>query len=283
MTTVDGRVVADARMTAMRHLFTAMFDAVDSSGAWTEDKWVHLIAVFNEAGRLVFGWPNLVSSESDIFGALDDIAMQLEGTKNAIEQTTKEARTVMHDLHEALGPDYPGADAIPVRADDPAPPAPDPLAAETEPFEDSPTNSPVPRAADLPERASILESAPGAPVTPTVEDETLFDIIRREPAISMAAAERAAGMQPSRGIQRMKLLDSYGTLPADIKNWRETRSKTRGVPKGTSSQRVREEINRTTQTVRATPVDPDESFDERRTRLARERANAEMDARRVSA
>lgn len=274
-----------AKMTAIRAVFSAMFDAVETMGEFDESKWIDLIAAFNATGRLVFGWPHLESSESDIFGALDDIAMQLEGTKNAIEITSKDARIVLHELHEALGPLLEPDEPEPT-LDPPLLPEPDPAPlvdvkqtgiSESErqvievPSSVDEGASRVGRGADEP-----VASRPGPPYasdpqTPNEQDERLFAAVRGDPAISMAAAEREAGMAQSRGIQRLKLLDGYGTLPDDIKQWREDRSKTRGVPKGVSSLYMHQEARRPAPTSIPEALSG-ESFEERRQRLARERA-----------
>lgn len=140
------------------------------------------------------------------------------------------------------------------------PPRPD-----ASPVEDTPSR--VDRGAEEPvaESSRVIQ-----PQTPNLDDEMLFAVIRANPSISMAAAERAVGMAQSRGIQRMKLLDGYGTLPADIKEWREARGQMRGVPKGVHSQSVRTEVNprrpapETIQDALAV-----RSFDERRKESAR--------------
>jgi hypothetical protein len=139
-------------------------------------------------------------------------------------------------------------------------------------------SSPVKHSVQV-EDPKVDEDSPSTiePVQPSPEDEALFAVIRADPTISVADAERAVGLAQSRATQRIKLLDRYGTLPADIKEWREARSKARGVAKGTKLGPGR------THPWRSSPADPlgqtvpraateiPETFEERRQRVAGER------------
>lgn len=240
---------------AIRAVFQTMFDALDASGPMTEDKWIDFIAVLNATGRMLFGYPHLESREEDIFGALDEIADRLDDTRNAIVKVTNEAREVLDGFTaewSLADPEQPAKEAKPVTH---APVDSQPAEEATEPRHSV--------------RVEANDSEPGGPQTPNEQDEALFAVIRADPTISMAAAERSVGLAQSRGIQRMKLLDGYGTLPADIREWREARSKTRGVPKGVSSLRVAQETRKP-----PLPPPPDDglTFEERRAANAKARS-----------
>jgi hypothetical protein len=296
-----------AKLSAIRAVFSAMFDAVETMGEFDESKWIDLIAAFNATGRLVFGWPHLESSESDIFGALDDIADQLEGTKNAIVQTTTEARVVMHKLHEALDPLLPaegdddyvapgelGNTAHIVSAEsqiDPAP-VPEPIIepeysapdlTQPEPVVAAPPAtdkrhqngrtrlSPADRQAIRAGRAagqSIAELAAqfGCDVSrisqltkdieverhrrdekPRYDVEAMFEVIRRNDSLTDAAMEM--GIRSATLAGRLNVLQDRGELPDDILTKRPQKAALAAAPS------------------------EDESFEDRRKRLAREQAD----------
>jgi hypothetical protein len=167
-------------MAAIRAVFTALFDAVDVAGDFDEGKWEDLIAALNATGRLVFGWPHLVSREEDLLGAIDAMTDDFQATKDAIEQTTKEARIVMHELHEALGPTPP---------DEP----------QTEPSAPEPTNSPVPRAGDTHENAST--------VAPPANDPIYAQVHTSSPLAKAVAAPSRVDRAPEEAVAQPARVD----------------------------------------------------------------------------
>lgn len=277
--------MSGSRLTAAKAIFDALFDGAESANQpWDEGRWQDFMHVFTEAGRFVFGYPHLESSESDIFGALDDIAGELEATKNAIAQTTKEARIVQGELHKALEPLLPdedeaeGGDAVSVSTQAPIEPAAvNPTAALHDPLMHSDQ-------VDAP-------AYPGAPQTPNEQDEQMFALVRADPRISYAEIERRLDIKGGRAWQRMQLLAGYETLPADILRWRDSRKGKHGtgfhsphsLGREDETSRVREvadDIKAREASVLSKNVAEMDDFMARRKANVAAQANAVMDARR---
>lgn len=170
---------------AVRRMTNAMFDAVAEAGThWDEGRWEEFVRLVDAAGRFVFGYPHIYDDTSSIFGALDDIARDIERSREALVEAAERAPTPRGtSTVDASKPSIP-AESVKVSVPEP----------------------------DEPEQVVHIQ-----PVVPSEEDEAMGE------RATYASVERALGMASSRATQRMNLLEKYGTLPADIAAWRRTR------------------------------------------------------------
>jgi hypothetical protein len=202
----------DIRLKWVKNAVDSLFDNVIGSHAVRdEDGWERLLHLVNETGRLVLRLPSHESSESDIFGALDDIAFQLEGTKSAITQTATEARVVMGELHKALEPLLPEEGEEPET--DPEAPAtnpPVPQGKREEPPKPEEVPSRVGRVSEEPVRVSIAARQPVEGYT--VECEGCHQHFKKGPGI--AAHRRACPvLHPAPQLVTRKTIEAAESVP----------------------------------------------------------------------
>ena len=215
---------------------------IPANVSWDEERWSQFVRLIDEAGRFAFGFPPHFSSESDIFGALDDIASALAETQIAVNQTTALAERAVRELREALEPllpdeDEPPEPATPGSAAAPAPGQPD---SEPAPLPREPVSEPVAVPSPVVEPASRVGRVSGSPVAaqasvidpvvPTAQDEEFFAAIRRlgNDAAYGKVADATGQLHEATIRNRLVLLAGYGTMPDDIAAYMAYRSTRRG-------------------------------------------------------
>jgi hypothetical protein len=211
-------VVNASRHDVIRELVGAALAAIGDGGLpWDEDRWEQFVKILDQCGRLALGYPQLYDDTSSIFGALDDIAGE-------IEKSTKTLRGVAEVITEALEPDdgqvsTPAArpESDQTEVGNPVPRAPSMLEPVAEPPEPQPIiEEPSGRVNLLePEVAAAIDSHARARQGPRYDRDAMFSVIRSTP--SLAAAARELGLGSSTVLySRLDTLQGRGELPADI-------------------------------------------------------------------
>lgn len=210
-----------ARVLHARAVFTALFDTLEAVDAIGEQEWSDFIHIVNSTGRLMWGWTRLDSSESDVFAALDDIAVTLERAKEELAGAAKEMREVLDGPVETPAPSpafeiHQELSGTAELGTAPEPPLAIPPPAVLPELTRDETSQLLRGAQDRLNQERVAAIA--------ARDAGMFATIRANPAISYM--ELAKGTDVTDGAIRFHFatMAKKGQLPEDIDAWRLDRT-----------------------------------------------------------